>query len=146
MARWMGNCLEEMLYEAVDKLQLRPYSFAHWYEEIEEGGFPDGPDAWFGPDVMIEATEKLRLLIDDEDPDALALVECYIQQNRTWRGGEKPVYGNSMPRVMEGEDPVEVEKWRADALRELLRNLDGVIATAQACKKEGIERIAFCYF
>jgi hypothetical protein len=142
----MGNCLEEMLYETVEKLQLRPYSFAHWYEKIEEDGFPTDSGSWFGPDEMIEATEELRLLIDEEDPDALALVECYIQQNRTWRGDEKPVYGSSMQRVMEGEDPGEVEEWRAQEFSLLLRNLDGVIATAQACKKKGIERIAFCYF
>lgn len=145
MGKWMGNCLEGMQSGAVGKLQLRPYSFAHWYEEIEEDGFPGDPGDWFSPDAMIEATEKLRLLIDEENPNALALAECFIHENRTGQG-LKPAYGQPAPRVREGEDPVDVEKWRAQEFSLLLRNLDGVVATARACQSEGIEQIAFCYF
>lgn len=57
-----------------------------------------------------------------------------------------PPPGKPIPRVLKGEDPVVVEKWRAQEFSLLLRNLDGVIATARACQSEGIERIAFCYF
>ena len=145
MARWFTECLMGQHMKVVARMGLRPYSFAHMYVLIEEDvEFPDGPDAWVSPDERIEATRKFLSLIGNDDPDALVLVECYITETRTRRAGAER--SGPRPRFAEGEDSFEVGLWRAQTLCELLNNLDGVIATAQACKKKGIERIAFCYF
>ena len=131
-------------WNLVAKLELGPYGFAHWYELIEEDGFPDGPDDWVSPDEMIAATNRFRSLIGTEDPDALALVECFIQHNRTSQAPMPPP-GEPIPRVLEGEDPFDVGCWRVGALSMLLQNFEGVIVAAHNCRREGIERIAFCY-
>lgn len=145
MARWFSECLTGEHMDVVARMGLRPYSLAHMYELIEEDEeFPDGRDAWVSPDEMIEATRKFLSLIGNDDPDALVLVECFVTETRTRRAGSERV--GPRPRFAEGEDSFEVGLWRAQALRELLNNLEGVIATARACKKAGIDRIAFCYF
>ena len=145
LARWFTECLMGAHCAIVARLELKPYSFAHMYELIEEDGeFPNGPDAWVSPDEMIDATKKLLSLIGNDDPDALVLMECFINENRTrWarHAGTRP-----RPRIVEGEDPFEVGLWRAQMLSLLLENLQGVIEAANSCKKEGMERIAFCYF
>lgn len=145
MARWFSDCLTSGHWKMVERMGLRPYSFAHMYLLIEEDGeYPSGLDAWVSPDEMIEATKKLLSLIGNDDPDALVLVECFINENRS----RKAAYAGIRPRsrIVEGEDPFEVGFLRAQMLSLLLENLQGVIDTANSCKKEGIERIAFCYF
>ncbi|MDH5557319.1 MAG: hypothetical protein OEZ03_08210 [Alphaproteobacteria bacterium] len=145
MARWFIECLMGAHMDLVIKLELGPYGFAHWYELIEEEGFPDEPDDWISPDEMIAATNKFLSLIGVEDTDALALVECFIQYNRM-TDAPLPPRGVPIPRVLEGEDPLDVGRYRVIALSDLLRNLEGVILTAHNCRRAGIERIAFCYF
>lgn len=144
MARWFERCQMGAHMDLSAKLELGPYGFAHWYELIEEDGFPNGPEDWVSPDEMIAATNRFMSLIGLENADALILVECFIQRNRT-RQAPMPPPGEPMPRVLEGEDPSDVAIWRVSALSLLLRNLEGVILTAHNCRREGIERIAFCY-
>ncbi len=145
MARWFTQCLMGEHMDVVDRMGLRPYSFAHMYVLIEEDEkFPDGPDDWFSPDEMIDATRKLLSLIGNDDPDALVLMECFVSENRTRRAGFEGA--GPRPRFAEGEDPFEVGLWRADTLWLLLGNLQGVVEASRACKRKGIQRIAFCYF
>lgn len=145
MATWFANCLTGSRRDVLARLELKPYSFAHMYEMIaDDGEFPNGPDDWVSPDEMIEATQKFLSLIGNEDPDALALVECFINENRTRRAEFAVSYPR--PRIVEGEDPFAVGLWRAQALSVLLDNLQGVIEAADACNKEGIDQVAFGYF
>ncbi|MDH3231832.1 MAG: hypothetical protein OEN55_18730 [Alphaproteobacteria bacterium] len=143
MGRWFADGLTGAHAALVAGMDLGPYGFAHWYECIEEEGFPEEDDAWVSPDEMIAATWKLLSLIGNDDPDALTLVECYIQNNRTMEGLPPP-FGQPVPRVLEGEDPANVARYRVEALGDLLNNLQAVVQTAHNCKREGIERVAFC--
>lgn len=143
MGRWFTDCLMGGRQDVVARMGLGPYGFAHWYELIEEDGFPDDADAWVSPDELIAATMKLQSLIGNDDPDALTLVECFIQHNRSM-DGPLPPYGQPIPRVLEGEDPAAVGLYRVAALGDLLNNLEGVKQTAYNCKREDIERMAFC--
>lgn len=143
MGRWFTDCLMGTHHNVVARMELGPYGFAHWYELIEEDGFPDDMGAWVSPDEMIAATEKLQSLIGNDDPDALTLVECFVRHNRSM-DGPLPRPSEPMPRVLESEDPTAVGLYRAVALGDLLSNLEDVKQTAYNCKREGIERIAFC--
>lgn len=143
MGRWFADCLTGAHETLVAGMDLGPYGFAHWYEYIEEEGFPEEDEAWVSPDEMVAATWRLQSLIGNDDPDALTLVECFIRENRTMQG-RRPPAGQPLPRVLEGEDPANVARFRVDALRGLLNSLEAVIETAYSCKREGIERIAFC--
>ncbi len=143
MGPWFVDCLMGDHANLVAKMGIRPYEFANSYDSFEENGFPEDEDEWFSPDEIIAATWKLQSLIGNEDPDALALVEWFMRHNRAMRGPRPPV-GQPIPRVLEGEDPAEVARFRLDALAILLDGLQGVIHTANNCKREGIERIAFC--
>lgn len=144
MGRWFADCLTGEHEGLVAGMELGPYGFAHWYEDVVEGGYSADEGEWASPDDMIAATWKLQSLIGNDDPDAMTLVECFIRNNRTMLIAGLPPPGQPMPRVLEGEDPAEVGRFRLVALGDLLNSLQAVIQTAHNCKREGIERVAFC--
>jgi len=144
LGRWYSECLMGAHEGLVSGMELGPYGFAHWYENIEEDGFPEEQDEWVSPDEMIAATWKLQSRIGSDDPEAMTLVECFIRHNRTMEVLPRLSAGQPMPRVLEGEDPANVARYRLVALGDLLNTLEAVIQTAHNCKREGIERVAFC--
>lgn len=144
IAKWVDLCVY-----SYDKLALRvglkPFTIVQDYSSIDDTGeFPDEPDDWFSPEELEQSVEGFMSKMGMNDPDAMVMCEYWIREIRT--KGFIPDDLGRTPKILPGEDPYLVGLWRTGALGLLISNMEGMAQAARACRKNGIERLAFGLF
>lgn len=144
IADWIDRCVDPH-FQLAERIGLKPFSILHDYSYIDETGeFPDGPDDWFSPDELEQSAFDFLAKMGMNDPDAMVMCEYWIREIRQ-KGGVHDGDG-PMPKILPGEDPYLVGIWRSAALGLLITNMSSVAATADVCRENGIERLAFGLF